>query len=196
MVFGFSTGSLALSDFRLGLNMVRGKPTAAIELSALREHELAPLVHALNDLDLTQFTYVSVHAPSRFVEMSEKHAVKLLRGVAEREWSIVLHPDAIRDWSCWLEFGSFVCIENMDKRKRIGRTAGELTEIFEKLPEASLCFDIAHARQVDPTMLEARAILRLHSHRIRQLHVSNVTSDSRHEPLAYGSSQHIGMLRN
>jgi hypothetical protein len=46
--------------------MLRGMPVHAVELSALREDEWFPLLDSLVHLDLAQFTYVSVHAPSQF----------------------------------------------------------------------------------------------------------------------------------
>jgi len=58
MVFGFSTGSLALGDFRLGLQMIEGKRTAAIELSALRDTELETLIDSIEDLDLVQLSQI------------------------------------------------------------------------------------------------------------------------------------------
>ena len=61
----------------------------------------------------------------------------------------------------WAQFGARLGIENMDKRKPIGHTAADLTRIFDVLPSASFCFDIGHARQVDPTMSEATAILQV-----------------------------------
>ncbi|MEX0712573.1 MAG: hypothetical protein WD278_09500, partial [Pirellulales bacterium] len=80
-------------------------------------------------------------------------------------------------------FGDLLCIENKDKRKPVGRTAAELKWYFDRLPLARLCFDIGHARQIDPTMCEAELILRTFGDRIRQIHLSLVTSSSRHEPL-------------
>jgi hypothetical protein len=183
-VIGFSTGSLAFGDFRLGLQMVQGKPAAAIELSALRDSELVPLVEALGQLDLSQFRYVSFHAPSSFHILNEAVVVSHLRSVAERRWPIIVHPDVIRRFDLWAEFGDLTCIENMDKRKWTGRTAAELAVIFDKLPNASLCFDIGHARQVDPSMCEADLILRQHGSRLKQLHLSDVNTDSAHEPLS------------
>ena len=182
---GFSTGSLAFGNFRLGLQMVEGQPAAAIELSALREGELIPLVEALDNLDLRQFSYVAVHAPSRIETLSEKEVVERLVPVWRRGWSIVVHPDTIIDSGLWRRFGAVTCIENMDKRKRAGRTTLELSKMFEVLPEASLCFDFGHARQVDPTMCEAELMLMTFSKRIRQVHLSAVSSESVHEPLNY-----------
>jgi hypothetical protein len=72
----------------------------------------------------------------------------------------------------------------MDKRNNCGRTARELSEIFAKLPQAGLCFDIGHCRQVDPTMNESYLILRAFGERLQQLHVSEVNSRSTHDPLS------------
>jgi hypothetical protein len=183
MVVGFSTGSLALGNVRLGLQMVAGQPTAAIELSALREEELVPLVQILDSLELHQFNYISFHAPSRLSTMTEEDAVAVLRDVATRGWPIIVHPDVISVCDEWRKLGNRLCLENMDKRKRTGRTAAELGELFEVFEEATLCFDIGHARQIDPTMCEADAILRSSRTRLQQVHLSLVNSASAHEPL-------------
>ncbi len=183
---GFSTGALALGDFRAALRMLQGKPCDAVELSALRQAELAPLVEAIDTLALEQFASVSFHAPSKIDPQFERHAVDLLRRVAQRQWIIVLHPDAITDFALWAGFGPFLALENMDKRKPIGRYVNELATFFERLPEASFCFDIGHARQVDPSMAEAELILRHFRHRLRVLHVSEVNSQSKHDPLSLG----------
>ena len=39
-LFGFSTGALALGDFRRALELLQGVDADAVELSALREKEL------------------------------------------------------------------------------------------------------------------------------------------------------------
>ena len=78
-----------------------------------------------------------------------------MRDELGRNWPIVVHPDAMFDFSLWREFGNLLCLENMDKRKPVGRTVQELDRIFQELPDASFCFDIGHARQVAPTMTEA-----------------------------------------
>jgi hypothetical protein len=184
---GFSTGALARGDFRRALEMLVHKNVNAVELSALRQDELAPLVQQIGQLDLSQFQYISFHAPSA-VELSyEPTALELLKQVAARNWPIIVHPDAMHtpaDWAC---LGDCVCIENMDKRKPIGQTTAHLANFFEILPKASLCFDIGHARQVDPTMSEAWAILRRFRDKIRQIHVSEVNTQSKHDPISLES---------
>jgi hypothetical protein len=156
---GFSTGALAYADFRRGLAMISRRGLSTIELSALRQNELIPLLDAIPTLDLSGFEYVSIHAPSQFEPAWEQTLFSRLQAEGWRGWPIVIHPDAIRDFGLWRELGPRVCIENMDKRKPIGRTADELAVVFDQLPAATLCFDAGHARQVDLTMTEAYLIL-------------------------------------
>jgi hypothetical protein len=184
---GFSTGALALGDFRTALEMLAGTDSTAVELSALRQNELRPLVEQLDQLDLGQFTYVSFHAPSSIEPVFEAAALRLLEQVALRGWPVIVHPDAMNTRQEWMRLGNCLCIENMDKRKPIGQTANDLAEIFEDLPNASFCFDIGHARQVDPTMSEASSILQRFSSRIRQIHVSEVNTQSKHDSLSLES---------
>jgi hypothetical protein len=183
MKIGFSTGSLAFGDVRLALKMLAGQNVAAVELSALREKELTPLIEVLDSLELHQFSYISFHAPSRLNDMPEALVVELLLKVTGRGWPVIVHPDVIAEDALWHRLGNLLCIENMDKRKPVGRTAAELNQLFLRFPQATLCFDIGHARQIDPTMCEATAILRRHGGRIRQIHLSLVASNSRHERL-------------
>jgi hypothetical protein len=86
----------------------------------------------------------------------------------------------------------------MDRRKPVGRTTTELALVFDKLPNASLCFDIAHARQFDTSMTEAYKILRDHCGRIRQVHLSEVNTSSKHDlvsPAAVRAYQELsGMI--
>ena len=184
---GFSTGALARGDFRLGLAMLADKNATAVELSALRQDELIPLVDQLDNLDLDQFKYVSFHAPSSMEAAFESTALSLLELVAARGWTIVVHPNVMYKPQQWARLGERLCIENMDKRKHIGQTASDLLNIFKDLPNATFCFDIGHARQVDPTMSEASAILQNLAERLHQLHVSEVNTQSRHDALSFES---------
>jgi hypothetical protein len=184
---GFSTGALAYADFRRGLEIMRRKRLAAVELSALRQNELIPMLDALPTLNLSDFKYISIHAPSQFEEHLEKLLWARLSAEVWRGWPIVVHPDSLSDLSLWREFGSAISVENMDKRKPIGRSARELAVIFKHLPDAMFCFDIGHARQYDSTMTEAYLILREFGTKLRQVHVSEVNTSSRHDPLSYAS---------
>ena len=82
---GFSTGALAYADFRLGLDMTRQAGCKVVELSALRQSEIFPMLDALNDLDLRQFTYVSMHAPSQLEPEMEASVAARLRSELSRQ---------------------------------------------------------------------------------------------------------------
>lgn len=181
---GFSTGALARGDVRLGLALLHGKTANAVELSALRQNELPALVQLLNELDLRQFDYISVHAPSALDPNYENIALELLAAVQQRNWPIIVHPDAMHRVAEWNRFGELLYIENMDIRKPVGQTASQLAAIFAVLPRARLCFDIGHARQFDPTMSEAAQILLQFRDRLCQLHISDVNAQSKHDPLS------------
>ena len=182
---GFSTGALGKADFRASLEAMREFGTSVAELSALRMHEVGPLLDAIHSLDLSGFRYVSIHAPSAFTAAEEIWLAEMLLPLAEAGMPIVVHPDTIHSHARWVPFGRSLCIENMDKRKPTGRTVAELARVFELLPEASLCFDIAHAHQCDPSMTESFWILRTFGSRLRQVHMSDVDVASRHVPLTW-----------
>ena len=49
MILGYSTGSLARGNFKEALRMIDHAPgIQAVELSALRENELSPLINELS----------------------------------------------------------------------------------------------------------------------------------------------------
>lgn len=182
--FGFSTGSLAYSDFKKALSILKNKNVNAIELSALRDHELKDLVKHINSLNLGKYKFKSFHAPSKFETLSEEEVIQLLEKPYNLGFYIVIHPDAIVNFDLWKRFGDKLCIENMDKRKAIGRNVEELDYLFSKLPNASLCFDVGHCRQVDPTMYEASRILKKFGNKLKYIHISEVNSFSRHESMS------------
>lgn len=186
LLIGFSTGAVALGDFERALALLSATSMTAVELSALRLPELPGLIDALPHVNLAQYSYVAVHAPSRFSEGDEEHIVELLHKVP-KQWPIILHPDTIHACEKWAAFGSQLTIENMDRRKELGRSAEELNYWFERLPEAQLCLDLAHAHQFDRTMTEAYRILKMFKDKVCQLHVSELDSNGHHHPLSFGS---------
>jgi hypothetical protein len=182
---GFSTGALALGNFMQGLELQRRPDVTAVELSALREEELDVLIDALPTLDLGHFAHVSFHAPSRV--SSERRVVDRLKVVQDQAIPIVVHPDVISDFGVWRELGDSVLLENMDQRKPVCRTAPEMKRFFKELPEAQFCFDIAHARQVDPTMTVADEFLHAFSDRLAEVHISEVDEQCRHVAITHSA---------
>jgi hypothetical protein len=182
-LLGYSTGSLARGDVLRALEMLRPHSLVAVELSALREAELQPLLEALVDLPLGTYQHISVHAPSKLTKLSEREVRNLLLPLKARGWPVIVHPDIMKDIDLWRELGSTLCLENMDKRKPVGRTAKELDDLFLRLPDAKLCLDVGHSKQIDPSMHETREILSRHGGRLAQIHLSDVNSNCAHEPL-------------
>lgn len=180
-MIGFSSGSLARGDFQFAIDVLRTYNIDVIELSALREHELPVLLAALaNGLDLSDFKQVSFHAPSKLIELNPGTLCDMLEPIVMRKWNIIVHPDLITEPGPWRQLGHQLCIENSDHRKPLGRTATEMMEYFDMLPEASWCFDIAHARQVDSTMSVAVAMLASFADRLREIHLSRIDLAGKH----------------
>ncbi len=192
--FGFSTGALAKSDVQRALSMAAQHDTSAIEYSALRIGELEAMVSFLTHHETGHFGYIAFHAPSRFDSQDERRVVELLRLLVEKlNLQIVIHPDAIHDFTMWNTFGEKLCVENMDHRKPIGRTADELGEVFAKLPDARLCFDIGHAHEIDRSMTLGYEIVKRFRNRIAHVHASEVSDDCRHRP--FSASSHAAFSR-
>jgi hypothetical protein len=182
---GYSTGALAGSDVHAALGLLAYRGTGAVELSALRTHELQPLLQAVPALELGAYRHVSVHAPSAFTAREEPAIAQALLPVVERGWLVIVHPDTLHDHGVWRAFGDRLCIENMDERKPVGRTVRELRPVFARLPEASFCFDVAHAAQCDPSMAQAGHLLRAFGERLAEVHVSELDAHSRHVRLSH-----------
>lgn len=181
---GFSTGAVARGDFQSALDMLRDERIEIVELSALRITEIEPLISSLAKLELDEFSFVSVHAPSRFARHEEEWVIDQLRIACEAGYPVVVHPDTIFNAGRWLPLGERLVVENMDKRKPIGRNVDELRPVFDQLPDARFCFDIGHARQVDPSMTEAALLLSAFGDRLAEVHISEVNTASRHDPIS------------
>ncbi len=182
---GFSTGALECGDYRSALTWLRRHHFDTVELSALRLTELRPLLRDLNNLPVSHFTYVSFHAPSSFEKAEERLVVKELEHVYKRGWNIIVHPDMIRMPALWRRFGKQLLLENMDRRKPVGRTADELELLFSELPDARLCLDVAHARQLDTTLTELTDMVKRFGKRIAEVHISELDSDCKHQPMSW-----------
>jgi hypothetical protein len=155
----------------------------AVELSALAENELDGLTSYLRAGPRLPFRYLSVHGPSKRRVRPEAELVEALGALAPLVDAIVMHPDTITDPAPYRALGRKLLIENMDTRKADGRTVSELEPWFVALPEAGFCFDIAHAWSIDEGMSVGRELLDAFRLRLRHLHVSSLSADSRHVPL-------------
>jgi hypothetical protein len=159
------------------------------ELAALSETELPGLTAYLAHDASLPFHYLSVHAPSKDLRMAESKLVDTLVRLPAQVDAIVVHPDVIDDPAEYRRLGSRLVLENMDSRKAGGRTADELAPYFAALPAAGLCLDIAHARDVDPSLHGAHELLDRFAGRLRHLHVSSLDADGHHVALRADDEQ-------
>jgi hypothetical protein len=155
----------------------------AVELAALSEPELEPLVDYLAEMPSLPFRYLSVHAPTKHRTLSEREYVEVLAGLPAFVDAIVVHPDQIEDPALYRRLGARLVIENMDARKDSGRFGDELEALFAELPEAGFCFDIAHAWTVDPEMEVGTDLLDRFAGRLRHVHLSSIDEHERHVSL-------------
>jgi hypothetical protein len=193
---GPSTGYMAgdYGRWPVLLEQAVATSTLAVELSALSESELPSLVALLDEAQVLPFLFVSVHAPTKQRRLPERELVAMLQRLAPRVDAIVVHPDTIEEPAAYRALGSALAIENMDRRKAIGRTAAELDDLFELLPDAGLCFDVPHAASIDPSLDEAREILDAHGARLRHVHLSSLDADCHHRPLTMADEERFGEL--
>ncbi len=199
---GASTGWLAADQRAAGetpqwpvlAGRAKRQFAGACELAALSEPELPALVDWLKQRPSLPFDFLSVHAPSKARNLPEADLVALLAQIAGRVDAIVLHPDVIVDHAAWAPLGRTLVLENMDPRKEDGQTAASLAPHFERLPEAGLCFDVAHAYAIDPTLAEGHAILDRFGDRLRHLHVSALDAAHHHVALSAEDEERIRPL--
>lgn len=182
---GASTGYMAehRGDWDELVAEAMGTSSFAVELAALSESELPGLQAFLAAAPSLPFRYLSVHAPVKHRVMDEAELVARLASLPPWVDAIVVHPDVMERPARYAALGSALVVENMDLRKPTGRTADELAPLFDALPEAGFCFDVAHAAAVDPAMDEAHRLLDRFCGRLRHVHVSSLDGDSHHEPL-------------
>lgn len=164
------------------------------ELAALSELELPGLLAYLLSAgdEVPAFRYLSVHAPSKDLRLAEPKLVDSLQRLPAVVDAIVVHPDVIDDPGEYRRLGARLVIENMDTRKGGGRTADELAPLFAELPDAGLCLDVAHARDVDASMAGAHELLDRFAGRLRHLHVSSLDDAGHHVPLTAADEAAFG----
>ena len=182
---GASTGYMAelRGDWEAQTASARALSPFAVELSALAERELDALLAYLASEPALPFRYLSVHGPSKGRALPESELVELLAELPDAVDAIVMHPDTLDDAEPYLQLGERLVLENLDARKELGRTAEELASLFEALPQAGFCFDIAHAWSIDPTMAAAGELLDAFADRLRHVHLSSLDEQLHHVPL-------------
>lgn len=173
----------ARNDWEALVGRAAAFSSMAIELSAISASELPGLLAYLASAPRLPFLFVSVHAPSKGVAGDEWAYVEELRRVPAWVDAIVVHPDTISDPGPYRTLGRHLAVENMDTRKTVGHGAEDLAILLAELPDARLCFDVAHAKDVDPTMEGATEIARRFATRLSHVHISSLDPAQHHVSL-------------
>jgi Xylose isomerase-like TIM barrel len=192
---GCSTGFMAehRDDWERLVVEAAAVSSMAIELSALSSHELPGLLAYLRSAPRLPFQFVSVHAPSKD-RGREEDLVRELAVIPAWIDAIVIHPDTISEPALYRRLGRRLALENMDTRKAGGHTADDLDRYFTELPSARLCLDLAHAKDVDPTMDTAASLLQRFSSRLSHVHLSSLDEHQHHVPLTIEDETLFGPL--
>jgi hypothetical protein len=187
MAVGCSTGFMVdhRNDWERLVDEAAAISSMAIELSAISASELPGLLEYLSSAPRLPFLFVSVHAPSKGLDADERRMVEALSRVPAWIDAIVVHPDTIGDPAPYRNLGRRLTLENMDTRKRGGHTADDLAEYFEELPQARLCLDVAHAKDVDATLAVGNELLRRFANRLSHVHVSSLDEAQHHVSLTH-----------
>lgn len=182
---GIATGVFveARGDWPTLVEIARGVSPFVTELTALSESELPYLLRYLGVAEDLAFAYLSVHAPSKGRKVPEAELIEMLRSLPSAVEAIVVHPDTMVEPIAYRRLGHRLVLENMDMRKATGRTADELSPYLEALPAAGLCFDVAHAANIDGSLREGHHLLTRFADRLRHVHVSSLDASGHHVPL-------------
>ena len=167
--------------------------TYAVELAALAGPEFDGLEQYLNAQPQLPFGYISVHAPVKQMDADEAGLIARLAALPPFVRSVVVHPDLMLDVPAYAQLGARLVIENMDDRKDTGQTAEDLAPLFEALPEAGLCLDVAHVSALDESMALGHDLLDHFGARLRHLHVSSLV-DGAHAPVTEGDADRFRPL--
>jgi hypothetical protein len=154
-----------------------------VELSALSAEELPGLLRFLSEAGTLPFGHVSVHGPSKGWDGTPAALATALAAIPAFVDGIVLHPETLGEVEPFADLGARLRLENMDTRKRDARDVAELARYFEALPQARLCFDVAHAQLHDPSLALAHELLDAFAERLAEVHVSSIEPSGEHVPL-------------
>lgn len=85
----------------------------------------------------------------------------------------MVHPDQVTDFN-WAneKYGSLLAFENMDEKKKFGKTIFDMKEVFNKCPNSKWVFDLNHIYTNDNTMDLAKSFFDEFKNRLTHFHIS------------------------
>ena len=167
--------------------------TNAVELHC-RDIESLDFLLMYNMHSLAKFHFVSVHSLNFAYDdndMSHNILQKIEQVCAKcHVKNVVFHTDNVLNWDVIAQYKNIpVSIENMDDRKKFGRTLADIQLILDKY-DFGLTLDLQHCFVNDPTMQLAKDLQTTFKDRIVEYHISGFDKNALHYPL-YKTNQNI-----
>jgi hypothetical protein len=193
MRIGFANGDFHRMQTELmerftdkSMNLFRLKDVAAMELHCYNEALIDYLIH-IENFDLSQFVYVSLHMPDLPYtnDDASRNILLKLKVLVERSkiQNIVFHTDKIQNWDVFDDFKELpISIENMDEHKSFGKTVAEVKSILDK-KDFKLTLDLQHCFVNDQSLQNALDFQTQFKDRIAEYHISGFDEKFLHYPL-------------
>jgi hypothetical protein len=186
-IIGFNSGVLHHSITPISkemLSIIRETGSNAIELGYSKTDRSNHLKN-LKILDFRGFSHISIHAPSNFTYGNNKETIETLDLIqkAHNKFNfscVVLHPDLVSDWRIFKNYNLPFAVENMDYRKKFGKTVEDLEKVFQN-NHYGFVLDLNHAYSNDKTMKLASEFYEKFRDRLCEIHLSGF--QKYHEPL-------------
>jgi len=175
---GFSTGCLYKNMnpiSKRAVEMIVSTGCNIIELGAGEKSRIYEL-SSIDKSDLSQFEYVSLHAPDDLIYDNNEETLEILKKISENHARlnfdcVVIHPDAVADWSVFDVFDLPIAFENVDEWKDFGKSAQDIKKVFGFGDYGMIC-DLTHAHTIDSSTKLARDLQKEFTERICHIHLS------------------------
>jgi len=187
--FNISIERKTLAQVKAEIAEYRSISTDVIELSLTALYGVLEFPFREIYDELGQFTYRSIHLPvvtgedrtnNEFLVYPDKKLEPYLAIIKKIAHDLeintfVVHPDQIADFE-WAnnEFGALLGFENMDNKKKFGKTVEDLQNVFTQCPQAKFICDLNHLYTNDKTMESSKKFHNAFKERLTHYHVSAV----------------------
>ncbi|MCK4355104.1 hypothetical protein KAW43_01990 [Candidatus Parcubacteria bacterium] len=181
-LIGFSTGILYHTYPSASKEMIQICKNMGCDIIELNcPVERFDLMDKLKQSDLRDFKFVSFHLPCGVSSKNFEFLKKVQSFHNKLKFDeVVVHPDVIEDWNVLKLFNLPFSIENMDEKKKIGRTLESMKKIMSQ-NDYNVTLDINHCYVNDPTLKLAEDLWDEFKGRISHFHLSGY--EKSHDPL-------------
>lgn len=187
-IIGFNSGVLYHTCHPISkemLEIIRNTGANAVELG----YSTTDRSNQLKNLEISDFqgfSYVSIHAPSNFNYGKNKETEETLNLIQESHKKfnfsvVVIHPNLVSDWNVFNNYDLPFAIENMDHRKKFGRTVEDIKKVFQNNKHLKFVLDLNHCYSNDKTLKLASDFYEKFQDRLCEIHISGFLEY--HEPL-------------